>query len=68
VTKLNDGRNVVVYHNQPLAKEKGKIILNLIDEKYNLIKDENGKPKTIIKDIAAYNEEMLIAKLIGYID
>jgi len=68
IAKLHDNRVVIVYDKQPLAKEKGKIILNLVDEKYNLIKGEDGKPKVIIKDIHIYNEEMQVATLIGYVD
>lgn len=68
IAKLPDNRMVIVYYKQPLAKEKGKIILNLVDEKYNLIKGEDGKPKVIIKDIHIYNEEMQVATLIGYVD
>lgn len=68
IAKLHDNRVVIVYYKQPLAKEKGKIILNLVDEKYNLIKGEDGKPKVIIKDIHIYNEEMQVATLIGYVD
>ena len=65
--RLRDNRLIVVYDKQPLAKEKGKIILHLIDEKYNLIKDEHGKPKVIIKDIHTYNEEMKAVTLVGYV-
>lgn len=68
IAKLPDDRIVIIYNKQPLAKDKGKIILNLVDEKYNLIKGEDGKPKVIIKDIAIYNEEMQAATLIGYVD
>lgn len=68
IVKLPDNRMVIVYNKQPLAKEKGKIILNLVDEKYNLIKGEGGEPKVIIKDIHTYKEEMKKATLIGYVD
>ncbi len=68
IAKLPDGRTVIVYDNQPLAEVKGKILLNLVDDKYNLIKNEDGKPKVIIKDISDYNEEMQAATLIGYVD
>ena len=68
IVKLPDNRMVIVYDNQPLAKEKGKIILNVVDEKYNLIKGEDGKPKVIFKDIHIYNEEMQAATIIGYVD
>jgi hypothetical protein len=68
IIRLPDNRMVIVYDRQPLAKEKGKIILNLVDENHNLIKGEDGKPKVIMKDIHVYNEEMQVATLIGYVD
>jgi hypothetical protein len=68
IIKLPDQRLVIVYDNQPLAKSKGKIILNLVDEKYNLIKYENSKPKIIMKDISSYNEEIKTSTLIGYVN
>ena len=68
IVKLSDNRMVIVYDKQPLAKERGKIILNLVDEKYNPIKGEDGKSKIIFKDIHIYNEEMQAATLIGYVD
>ena len=67
IAKLSDGRVVIVYDKQPLAS-KGKIILHLVDDNYNLINDSNGKPKIILKDISSYNEEMPSATLIGYVD
>jgi len=68
IVKMHDNRIVIVYDKQPLAKEKGKIILNLVDENYILINDEAGRPKVLIKDIHIYDEEMKAATLIGYID
>jgi hypothetical protein len=68
IAKLPDNRMVIVYDKQPLVKEKGKIILNLVDEKHNLIIGESGEPKVIIKDIHTYKEEMKKATLIGYVD
>ena len=68
IVKLPDERICIVYNNQPLAKEKGKIILNLVEEKYNPIKGEDNKPKVIMKDVHIYNEVMQAATLIGYID
>ncbi len=41
-----------------------------IDKNHKLIKDEDGKPKTIIKTLDAYNLENQenVNKLIGYVD
>jgi len=70
ILKLPDERMVIVYDKQPLLKENGKVIMNLVDEKYNLIKDENDKPKIIMKDVDQYNIENQnkINRLIGYVD
>ncbi len=53
---LQDGRKVIMYDKQPLIKQ-GRVVLHLIDDSYNLIKDETGKEKTIIKPLTAWNEE-----------
>lgn len=68
IVKLSDDRLVIVYNNQPLLKEKGKIISALVDEEFNQILDESGKPKIIIKNVEVHNEEMQAATLIGYVD
>lgn len=70
ILKLPDERTVIVYTKQPLLKEKGKVIMNLVDEKYNLIKDENGKPKIVIKSIEQYNLENQnqVNMVIGFVD
>lgn len=68
IIKLIDGRRCIVYDKQPLAKERGKIILNLVDENLNLINNDDGKPKIIIRDISTYNEEIVSATFIGYVD
>lgn len=71
ILKLADGRKVIVYNKQQLMlKGKSKVIMNLIDDDHILIKDENGKPKILIKDLAQYNLENQegINELIGYID
>lgn len=67
ILRLTDNRIVIVYDRQP-CQEEGKIVLNLVDEKYNIIKGEDGKAKVIIKDIRIYLKEMKAATLIGYID
>lgn len=67
IAKLADGRRCIIYTEQPLLKARGKVILNLVDENNNLLMD-NNRPKTIIKDVAIYNEEMQAAELIGYVD
>ena len=52
IVKLPDGRLCVVYDKQPLAAEKGKIIMHLVDEHHNSIKNEAGTPKIIIKEVS----------------
>lgn len=70
ILKLADERTVIVYTKQQLLIEKGKVIMNLVDEKYNLIKDENGKPKIIIKSVEQYNLENQyeLNKFVGFVD
>jgi len=67
IIKLPDERLCIVYRNQPLLKEKGKVILNLLNEDLQLIIGDDKKPKTLIKDVHVYNE-MKGVKIIGYID
>lgn len=67
IARLSDNRLVIIYNKRPLLSEKGFVILHLVDENYNLIK-ENNKPKTLLKRVDIYNEEMQAAKLIGYVD
>ena len=70
ILKLPDERNVIVYTKQPLLEEKGKVIMNLVDENLNLIKDETGKPKIIIKSVEQYNleNENRINTVVGFVD
>lgn len=68
LVKLPDNRKVIVYHNQPLQEEKGKIILNLVDDNYRHIIGENDRAKILIWDLSYYNLVMEGAKLIGYVD
>ncbi len=68
IVKLPDGRICIVYNNQPLLKTKRTIILNLVDEFYNLIIGPEGKPKTIIKTEPEFIELMKKSETIGYID
>jgi hypothetical protein len=67
IAMLPDRRLVVIYNNQPLA-EKGKIVYYLVDENYNVIKSTGNKPKTIIREITAYQLEVKRSTIIGYID
>jgi hypothetical protein len=63
--RLSDDRLVIKYHKQPL---EGRIVLTLVDEKLNEIKDDQGRPKILIKDIAGFNKAMEDATVIGFID
>ena len=66
--KMADGRFCIMYHKQPLIKERGKVILHLVDSKCNKLLDANKKPKILIKSVDVYNEEAQAWRLIGYID
>lgn len=70
ILKISDERIVIVYNKQPLLAEKGMVIMNLVDEKCNLIKDESGKPKIIIKSVEQYNLENQhgINKVVRFVD
>ena len=68
IIKLYDGRTVIIYNNQPLVKEKGKIVLHLVDDKFMPILDDTGKTKIIIKDITVYLEEKKSATILGYVN
>lgn len=65
--KLSDGRMGIIYNDQPLFKQ-GKIVINLVNDDYTLILDDNGKPKILVKGKAEYEELMKDAKLIGFVD
>lgn len=67
IAKLPDGRTVIVYDKQPLLKAKGKVVLHVVDEKFEHVMGDNG-PKTILKDVHVYNEEMVAAKHLGFVD
>ncbi len=70
ILRLSDDRLVIVYNDQPLLVSNSKVVMTLIDGKYDPLIDENGKPKTILKDVAQYNLENSngLIKLMGYID
>ena len=68
--ELADKRKVIVYNDQPLLETKGVVVLNLIDDEYKLILNEQEKPKTILKTVHKYNLENQneLNKVIGYVD
>ncbi len=67
IVKQADGKILVVHNNQPLLKEKGKIVVHLLDENLKpILKD--GQPEKYCRDVAYHNLQMEGAKLIGYFD
>lgn len=64
---MQDGRKVIIFNNQPLAKEKSKVVVHLIDDSFNLI-IENDKPKILLFDVSTYNEIVKTWKGIGKVD
>lgn len=64
---LPDGRKAIVYNKQPLLREKRKVVITLIDERYCPI-IEGGRAKTLLKDVGVYNAEIKNYKVIGMID
>lgn len=67
VAELPDNRLVIVYEEQPLLEQKGKVILNLTTQDHELI-IKDGKPSLLIWDVAYYNLVMEGAKFIGFVD
>lgn len=64
---MADGRNAILYDKQPLLQDHRKLVLHLVDDKYNPILGAGG-PKKILKDLDKYNAELPQMKLIGYVD
>lgn len=67
IARMADGRVVIIYDRQPLLKEKGKVVVHLVDDRYNPI-EENGRKKTLLFDIAIYNELIPTWKAMGKVD
>ena len=65
--RLQDGRVVVMYNKQPLF-DKGKIILNLVDNDFKPILGEDNIPKTLIKMKSYFSDNQDSIKLIGFVD
>lgn len=65
---LDDKRTVIVYDEQPLLKDKGKLVMYLVDSKHNLLRDFTGKPKTVLKTFTEYKEALSSGKMsiVGY--
>ncbi len=67
LAEMPDGRKVIIYDNQPLLKEHGKVIVHLIDDDYNLIM-QNGKLKILMFAVHVYNELTSTWKAFGKVD
>lgn len=50
---MPDGRNVIIYNNQPLLKDKKKVIVTLADENFFPLK-EDGHTKCLLYDLDEY--------------
>lgn len=62
-----NGKTFIVYDEQPLLEEKGKVIMyNVNDKAYSFIMTDKNKPAIKILDVLDYNQ--LDKTLIGYID
>ena len=46
--KMKDGRNIGIYQSQPLFKKHGKVIVNILDEDWNVILGDDDRPKTLL--------------------
>lgn len=63
IIELWDGRKAICYKNNQPLKDSGRTILHLVDEQYNPIRDEAGKPKTIFRSANDYQ-----FTIIGFVD
>lgn len=68
IHRLEDGRLCIVFNRQPLINEKGKMVLALVDDEYNVLTDESGEPRTLVKDVDVYIEMMATADMIGFVN
>jgi len=68
LAKMEDGRLVVIYNNQPLLKEKKKVVVHLLDDNFGYIQGEDGKPKTLLFDIDEYNQKIKSWQGCGKVD
>lgn len=66
--QLPDKRKCIVYRIQPLQEQHGKIILHLVGDDYERLKDDKGKDRILMKSVEQFNEEALMWTLIGYVD
>jgi hypothetical protein len=67
IYRLEDGRLCILYNTQPLKAQK-KILLNLVDEKYNPLVDGDGKPRRLVRDLEKFPAYIALATFIGYVD
>lgn len=67
IAQMSDGRKIIIFNDQPLLKDKKKVVVYLINEDYELIID-NGEPKTLLFDLKVYNEAAKTWTAIGKVD
>ncbi len=66
---MQDGRKVIVYNDQELMKTTNTVIINLIDDNYNLIRDDvTKKPKILLRKIGDFKDVQATWKFIGFVD
>ncbi len=68
IFQMTDGRTVIVYANQPLLNELRKVVIHLVNDDHNHLLDENGKDRTILKDIGKYSQDVMAWKHMGFVD
>ncbi|MBL4760584.1 MAG: hypothetical protein JKY80_07015 [Mariprofundaceae bacterium] len=51
-----------------MQEQHGKIILHLVGDDYERLKDDKGKDRILMKSVEQFNEEALMWTLIGYVD
>ena len=67
IFKMPDNRLCIVYNDQPLFPRHQKILIHIVDEKYNRIQ-KRGVDVTLIKSIEHYRKEIKTFTYIGRVD
>lgn len=65
---LPDGRLCICYDAQPLEAQCRKIVLHLVDENHEHLKDDGGKDRILIRTVDAWTQECKTIKCVGYVD
>ena len=68
IYKVDDDRIVIHYNEQPLYECQGITIFNLVDEDYNLLLNDEQKPRILMKKKETLQIFIRRLRLIGFVD